>query len=286
MMQWRVTAVASLVGFLLALGSPISAADKPDAPDNIKELKEQRLALLVKFHQATKARHQRDPASVPLREVHKTMLDVLAARVDLAETPQARIKVCEDAVKYAGEWEGTVKDRIKDGTAPASDALKAQAYVIECRIALAKAKAQSENKQPKDTAAPEDAALLKKRVVLARKAYHLVERTFGEIKRTAGYAILVVQPEDVYTWSVRLLQAERDVTPRDAVAAVEGHIKRIKELEKKVKLLREVLTERAEFDVEWYGLEAQQWLAEAKARAKNKDNRSGAGAGAEPVPPG
>ena len=66
------------------------------------------------------------------------------------------------------------------------------------------------------------------------------------------------------------------MNPRDAVAAVEGHIKRIKELEKKVKMLvPEVLPHRAEFDVDWYRLEAQHWLAEAKARAQNKDIESG-----------
>ena len=37
------------------------------------------------------------------------MAEVVAARLDLAETSQARVKVHEDAVKQAGEWEEVVK---------------------------------------------------------------------------------------------------------------------------------------------------------------------------------
>ena len=65
MLQWRVSAVACLVGFLLVLGSPVNAADKPDAPDNIKELKEQRLALLLKVQKLAKDRRAVDP-TVPI----------------------------------------------------------------------------------------------------------------------------------------------------------------------------------------------------------------------------
>ena len=71
-------------------------------------------------------------------------------------------------------------------------------------------------------------------------------------------------------WSVRWLQAERDLNPKkeDQIGALEAHLKRIASLEKKVKAMMEgnVLPPVKVLEVEWYRLEAELWLAEAKAK--------------------
>jgi len=123
----------------------VTAADvRAEPPDNLKKLKEKRLALLVKIHEATKERQRIDPA---LDAIRNTMVDVLAARLDLAETKEDRIKVLEDAVKYAEQWEKAVKEMVKGGFAASIDLLKAEAYVLEARIALEKIKAAGKGKK-------------------------------------------------------------------------------------------------------------------------------------------
>ncbi len=117
--------------------------------------------------------------------------------------------------------------------------------------------------------ADEMTTLLKARVALAQKAYETADKSFGEVKRIGAVNVLVTKPEEVYSWSVRWLHAERDLNPKgaDHVAALEGHLKRMTQLEKKVKnLVPSLLPEPAEFEAEWYRLEAELWLAQAKAK--------------------
>ncbi len=273
--------VACLVGVMLTFGNPVRTADDAPPADKIKELKEQRLALLVQLLEAAKTRCQVD-SKAPIENVHKAMQDVFAARLDLARTAPDRLKVCEGAVKSAEDWEGTIKKMLKQGVGAPSDLLKVQAYFAETRIALVKAKADSNDKQGVD---PRTAAEMKKlrkdRLALAREAYQNVAVSFGEIKRPGGnISILVTKPEEVYTWSIRLLDAERDLKPGEAAqfAALEGHIIRMKELEKKVKLLvPSVIAPKGESEAEWYRLEAQHWLAQAKIKAQGGDPESGLG---------
>ncbi|HTU92802.1 MAG TPA: hypothetical protein VMF69_22160 [Gemmataceae bacterium] len=126
---------------------------------------------------------------------------------------------------------------------------------------------------PKDTKAAEEmTALLKARVALAEKAYHESWEEFGRTQRIGNVLVLVGKPEDVYAWSVRWLKAQRDRSSKqeEQVAALEDHLKRMTELQKRVKLVaKDLLSPRAESDAEWYRLEAQLWLAKAKqAKAK------------------
>lgn len=133
--------VLAVLSVVLLIGSSAFSQDKTNSGDKIKELKKQRLALLVKIQKGTAEMHKQDPEETPFDQVRKTTLDVFAARLDLAETKDDRIKICEEMVNEAVEWEKSVKEQVKQGQAAALDAIKAEAHVVTTRIALEKAKA-------------------------------------------------------------------------------------------------------------------------------------------------
>ncbi len=128
----------------------------------------------------------------------------------------------------------------------------------------------SSGQQAKDAQTAEVTALLKARVTLAEKGYKAAADGVAALKRPdARINIDVLRPHDVTIWSLRLLKAERDLNPKheDQIAALERHLKRLTELEKKVKLLGPSLIPEMEvFGIEWHRLDAELWLAQAKAK--------------------
>jgi hypothetical protein len=131
---------------------------------------------------------------------------------------------------------------------------------------------KKEEKKPepaKDANAAADIpALLKARAAVAEKAYRAAFEGLTRTKRIGNVLVQITQnPEDVYTWSVRWLQAQRDLSakPEDQVAALEAHLKRMTELKEKIQTLSRDLMPLPRVDeAEWYRLEAQLWLAKAK----------------------
>ncbi len=112
----------------------------------------------------------------------------------------------------------------------------------------------------------EETSLIKARTALAKKGY---EFAMGTLEETPGLApISFVRPEDVYRWSVRWLQVEREMSPRstDHRVALEAHLERMTELDKLVERLKEHLPGWAKLDAEWYVLEARLWLERARAK--------------------
>ena len=124
-------------------------------------------------------------------------------------------------------------------------------------------KPESKNTKPAD----ETAAILKARVALAERTYQEAWADFGRTQRIGNVLVLTAKPEDVYSWSVRLLKAQRDQSskPEEQIAALEEHLKRMTELQKRVKQVgKDLLSPRAESEAEWYRLEAQLWVTKAK----------------------
>jgi hypothetical protein len=83
--------------------------------------------------------------------------------------------------------------------------------------------------------------------------------------------IMVGRPEDVYLWSVRWLNAQRDLASRkeEEMAALEDHLRRMQNLQRRVAALaRELMSPTEVQAAEYYRLEAELWLAQAKATAK------------------
>jgi hypothetical protein len=136
-----------------------------------------------------------------------------------------------------------------------------------------KSDAKTEVKKPepaKETKRTEEmAALLKTRVAVAEKGYQAAWEEFGRTQRFGNVLVLVGKPEDAYTWSVRWLKAQRDRCSKheEHVAALEAHLQRMTELQKRVKSgSKDLLPPRAEWEAEWYLLEAQLWLTKEKAK--------------------
>jgi hypothetical protein len=143
-----------------------------------------------------------------------------------------------------------------------------------------KPEAKKEEKKPepaKDAKSPDEmTALLKARVAAAEKAYQGEWDGLGQTRRVGNVLSWVGQPENVYTWSVRWLKAQQDLSSKheDQVAALEAHLKRMTELQKQVKMLSKDLVPRfKEDEAEWYRLEAQLWLAKAK-QVKDKEAKA------------
>jgi hypothetical protein len=136
-----------------------------------------------------------------------------------------------------------------------------------------KPEAKTEVKKPEPAkeakAADEMTMLHKTRVALAEKGYNVALETLTRTQRAGNVLVYVGQPDDVYTWSVRWLQAQRDLSTKheEHVAALEAHLKRMTELKQKVKeLSRDLIPPIKADEAEWYRLEAQLWLSKEKAK--------------------
>src|SRR5205807_1860990 len=81
--------------------------------------------------------------------------------------------------------------------------------------------------------------------------------------------------ESLYLWSVRWLNAERDLSKKsaDQVAAAAAHLERMKTVETMAKQLAklEQAAVRHAAAAEFYRVEAQIWLSQAKKESGDKD---------------
>ncbi len=125
-------------------------------------------------------------------------------------------------------------------------------------------------KADKPAKTPEEmTALLQARAAVAEKVYRAAFEGLTHTRRIQNVLVQVTQnSEDVYIWSVRWLQAQRDRSPKheDQVAALEAHLQRMTEMKKVIKELSRDLMPLIKVDeAEWYRLEAELWLVRAKA---------------------
>src|ERR1700682_126380 len=112
------------------------------------------------------------------------------------------------------------------------------------------------------------ADLLKAQVASTRNIYEARWKVYPEIPK--GDSV-----ESLYLWSVRWLNAERDMSknPADRAAAVEAHLERMKKVAEITKKLVEDgvskdLTSLHVAAAEFYRVEAEIWLVKAKVNAK------------------
>jgi hypothetical protein len=109
------------------------------------------------------------------------------------------------------------------------------------------------------------AANAKARLDAARKTYE------GMFARWRTDPSARLRPEDFYSWSRRWMDAEREVAdkPEARVAAAQAHLDRMTKCEQMVRRKHDVGLDTFAYEVtgaEFYRLEAERWLAEAKAR--------------------
>jgi RNA polymerase sigma factor (sigma-70 family) len=103
--------------------------------------------------------------------------------------------------------------------------------------------------------------LLKAKLEAAKEAYQeALENLRGG--RSIG-------PEEVYTWSVRFLNAQREMSDKlnDHMAALEEHVERMKMLKKTADAWSQArLQKPVSTSAQWYLAEAELWLAKEKAK--------------------
>jgi multidrug efflux pump subunit AcrA (membrane-fusion protein) len=141
----------------------------------------------------------------------------------------------------------------------------AAGYLCRCPARLG-----AEEPAPESKTAGETTTLLKARATAAEKAYRGEVAGLTQTRRVGNTLFPVTRsPEDVYVWSVRWLNAQRELSPKheDQVAALQDHLKRMTALKTTVKQLsRDLLPHFKEDEAEWYRLEAELWLAKAKRK--------------------
>jgi hypothetical protein len=104
----------------------------------------------------------------------------------------------------------------------------------------------------------------KGRLEAARKVYEGISQR-ARIDPNAS-----LDPDKLALWSRRWMEAERDLgdTKEEKIAAVQGHLDRMKKLEGLVKAMRQsaLVTPMEVAAQEYYRLEAEQWLTQARAK--------------------
>jgi hypothetical protein len=133
--------VAIGMGLMLVFCSSVWPQDAEKAKAQLKELQQKRLVVLEQMHDV--ARNLFQNARVELTEVLATERQLLAARLEFAETKQDRIKVCDDALKVAGELHALTEVRKQAARGTALAVLQAQDYELEIQIAREKAAAEN-----------------------------------------------------------------------------------------------------------------------------------------------
>lgn len=125
----------------LATGSNASSQPNTNRKDKLKQLLQERLALAEKMHGLVNTGYRGGDQKYSFAVVHDAKVKWLAARLDLTETKEQRIKVHGDMVRDAAEYEQVVSQVHNAGGGSYVDVLNAKVYHLERLIALERAKA-------------------------------------------------------------------------------------------------------------------------------------------------
>jgi hypothetical protein len=125
-----------------------------------------------------------------------------------------------------------------------------------------------EGDQTKDT--DHSRALAKTQLELVQKAYDAAVRLLEQTRRTGEIIIPLGKPDEVYLWSVRWLSAQRAMSDKktDQIAALEEHLKRMKDLQLRVTVLHKggLANQLEPIAAEFYRVEAELWLMREKTK--------------------
>ena len=130
--------------------------------------------------------------------------------------------------------------------------------------------AQTTSKTSHQEKAAAIAALAKIRVDAAKEMYDGLVIGMNQTRGSGATLHLVAQPEEAYLWSVRWLNAQRDMRSgkESRVTALEEHVTRMKELQKCASDLTQGLLPGSWglSAPRYYVAEAECWLAQEKAK--------------------
>lgn len=133
-------AVISLLCLLLAAAPQARSQGKANPQDKLKELLQERLVTAQSIHDLVLKGHTQGATNITIDQVHEAKVMLLNARLDLAESKEQRIRVHEEMVKEAAEWEQLVIKALQAGQGSPIDVLKAKVYRLERQIALERAR--------------------------------------------------------------------------------------------------------------------------------------------------
>lgn len=127
----------SCVCLLFVFSSSVWPQEAKKANPRIKELQQKRLAVLEEIRDSAKKLFTQGVLS--FEDVFETQREVLAARLEYADTRKERIKVCDEAIQEAAKWQELVKAQREAAQVTIVPVLKADAYLLEVQIAREKA---------------------------------------------------------------------------------------------------------------------------------------------------
>jgi outer membrane protein TolC len=120
-------------GLFLAFCNPAVSNDTEEKSAKVKELEQKRLAVLEKIYDL--ARKGVMEGLISHEQLRAAKSELLSARLDYADTKQERIKICDEVVRDATEWQKSVQQGIKTGVFSRMDELRAEADLLEAQIA-------------------------------------------------------------------------------------------------------------------------------------------------------
>jgi outer membrane protein TolC len=124
-------------GLFLAFCNPAVSNDTEEKSTKVKELEQKRLAVLEKIHDL--ARKGVMEGLISHEQLRAAKSELLSARLDYADSKQERIKICDEGVKDATEWQKTVQAGVQAKVFSRMDELRAEADLLEAQIARANA---------------------------------------------------------------------------------------------------------------------------------------------------
>ncbi len=130
---------------------------------------------------------------------------------------------------------------------------------------------QKENTPQASQKTDGSAKLQKSRLDAAKATYTGTWEDLGTVWRLGNAIFPIVRPEEVFTWSVRWLNAEREMSDKrdEHIAALEEHIKRMKDIQKRVDAMTPTLLPAwSTSATAWYVADAEIGLAKEKAIQK------------------
>jgi outer membrane protein TolC len=131
--------------FLLALvGASLDgtcfAADKADPKDRIKVLLKERVSTAKEIYELLLEKYKAGAGNIG--SVHRAKVAWMNARLSIAETRAERLKIYEEILTEAKDWEQSAIRNLENGAGLQIEVLTARAERIEAEIALEQEKAE------------------------------------------------------------------------------------------------------------------------------------------------
>jgi outer membrane protein TolC len=129
--------IAGMTVASLSFSAAAPPAAKPSDSDEIRELLAERIEILKERVKMAVSGY--DSGTLEFGKVHEARRDYLNAKLDLSVNIAERIAVLKEIVAEAEAARKRVAEAVEAHIGDRSEVLKAKAYVLEARVALARA---------------------------------------------------------------------------------------------------------------------------------------------------